>query len=117
MPVADEVDAADTGNRALVDLEAELDPVLIELNALGLDGRGEMPAAAVEIEDALHISLPPRAGNAATRPKLHLRRDNVVPDSLIPLAGQRIDLRNFHHSANHRLPNDAACAQDAQPRP
>src|SRR3546814_1082659 len=94
MSVANEVDAADTGNRALVDLEDEIDPVLIELNDLGLDGRGEMPAAAVEIEDALHISLHPRAGKDDTRPKLHLRRENFVAEFLIPLEGDAIDDRD-----------------------
>src|SRR3546814_19447860 len=57
MPVADEVDAADTGNRALVDLEDEIDPVLIELNDLGLDGRGEMPADRKSVGEGKSVSV------------------------------------------------------------
>src|SRR3546814_14607807 len=62
-----------------------------------------MPAAAVEIEDALHISLHPRAGKDDTRPKLHLRRENFVAEFLIPLEGDAIDDRIFHDSDDQRI--------------
>src|SRR3546814_18693454 len=67
MPVATEVDAADTGNRALVDLEDEIAPVMIELNALGIGGLGELHYAEVEIGVALPILLQPRAGRREER--------------------------------------------------
>ena len=51
--VADEIDAADAGKLALVDLEDEIDAVLRKLDDLGLDRRPKPAVPAVEVENPL----------------------------------------------------------------
>ena len=51
MLVADDVDRADLGEFALVDLEHDVDAVLVELDDLRLDAGGEAALAAIELDD------------------------------------------------------------------
>ena len=68
--VADEVDAANLGDVALIDLEDQIDAVLIQRDDLGLDRRREAAASAVDIEDALGVGLHLGRGVDDARPQL-----------------------------------------------
>src|SRR5262249_30059749 len=70
---ADEVDGLDTGRGALIDLEHQIDPVLCELDHLGINRRGEAAVAPIEIKDALHIPLHLGSGEDRARLELYLR--------------------------------------------
>src|SRR5207302_9422520 len=70
--IADEVDAAHTGRRSLVNLENEIDAVFRQLDDLRLDACGEAAAAAVELQNAAHIVLHPGARIASARARLDL---------------------------------------------
>ena len=55
MRVAEDVDRADLGEVAFVDFEHDVDAVLVELDDLGLDARGEAALAAIELEDPVDV--------------------------------------------------------------
>src|SRR3546814_6966833 len=61
-PVADEADAADTGERTFIDLEDQVDAVLLELDNLRLDRCGKAAGPPVDLLDALGIGLHLGAG-------------------------------------------------------
>ena len=95
--VADEGDAADPGHRALVDLEHEVDPVLVELDDLGLDLGRVAAVAAVELEDAADGVLHARAGVDHARPELDLGLETSVVEPLVALEGDAVDDRVLDH--------------------
>src|ERR1700693_5723352 len=95
MRVADKIDAAHAGGRALVDLEHQIDPVLRKLDDLGLDRRGETGVPAVEVEDALDVVLHPGAGIDDARTKLDLGVEVLVGKLRITLEGDAIYDRVF----------------------
>ena len=88
--VADEADAADTGNRAFVDLEHQVDPVLVELDDLGLDLGGIAAVAAVELEDAADGVLHPCPGVDHARPELDLALSTLLSSRLLPSKAMRL---------------------------
>ena len=70
--VADDVDAADLGKVAFVDLEHDVDAVLVELDDLGLDARREAALPAIQLEDPLDVGAGRGAGEDLARRKLDL---------------------------------------------
>ena len=97
MLVADDVDRADLGEVALVDLEHDVDAVLVELDDLGLDARGEAALAAIQLEDPVDVGARRRAGEDLPRRELDLRRDLVVLEALVALEDDAVDDRIFAH--------------------
>ena len=45
-----------------IDFEHDIDAVLVELDDLGLDPRGEAALAAIEFEDPVDVRARPRSG-------------------------------------------------------
>ncbi len=91
--VADDVDAADLGKIALINLEHHVDPVLVELDDLGLDPRREAALPAIQFENSLDVRADRRAGEDLTRGKLDLGQDLVVLEPLVPLEDDAVDDR------------------------
>ena len=71
--VADDVDRPDLGQVAFVDFEHDVDAVLVELDDLGLDARGEAALAAIKLEDPVDVGARGRAGEDLARRELDLR--------------------------------------------
>ena len=70
--VAEDVDRADLGEVAFVDFEHDVDAVLVELDDLRLDARGEAALAAIELEDPVDVGANRRAGEDLARRELDL---------------------------------------------
>ena len=97
MRVAEDVDRADLGEVAFVDLEHDIDAVLVELDDLGLDARREAALAAIEFEDPVDVGANRAAGEDLPRRELDLRRDLVVLEALVALKDDAVDDRVFAH--------------------
>ena len=95
--IADEVDAPDLGDLALVDFEDQIDAILFQRNHLRLDGGGEAAAATVYLEDAPGVVLNPRLRIDHARPELHLGLEGLVVDALVAFEGELVDDRVLHH--------------------
>src|SRR5579872_388167 len=93
MAVAEDVDRSDLGEIALVNLENDIDPVLIELDDLRFDPGGEPSLAAVELEDAIDVRAHGGAGEDLPRRELDLRRNLVFLKVLVALEDDAIDHR------------------------
>jgi hypothetical protein len=91
--VADDVDLADLRLGAFIDFEDQVDAVLVELDDLRLDARGESALAAIELEDAIDVGTNGAAGEDLPRRELDLRRDFVVLEALVPLQDDAVDDR------------------------
>ena len=83
----------DAGLAALVDLEDEIDAVVRQLDDLGLDADVEAAAAAVDLDDALHVGLHHRARQRAARLRLDFGLELLVLDLLVALEGDPVDDR------------------------
>ena len=101
--IADEVDAAHTGRRSLVNLEDEIDAVFRQLDDLGLDACGEAAAAAVELQNAAHIILHPRAGINGARARLDLCVEILVRDFRVSLEGDAVEDRVLDHPDDQHI--------------
>ena len=95
--VADDVDLADLGLRPLIDLEDDVDPVLVELDDLGLDLGGEAALAAIELDDPGDVGARLGAGEDLPRREPDLRADLVVLDALVALEDDAVDHRILAH--------------------
>ncbi len=95
MRIAEDVDRADLGEVALVDLEHHVDAVLVELNDLGIDARGESSLPPVKLEDPVDIGANCAPGEDLARSELDLRRDLVVLEALVALEDDAVDDRVF----------------------
>ena len=95
MLVADDVDGADLGGRALDDFEHQVDAVLVELDDLGLDRGGEAPAALVQFDDPVDVAANLGAGEDLARGKPDLGLDLVVLDALVAFKDDAVDDRIF----------------------
>ena len=93
MRVAEDVDRADLGEIALIDFEDNIDAVLVELDDLGIDARGETALAAIEFENPVDVRADRRAGENLTRRELDLGRDLVVLEPLVALKDDAVDDR------------------------
>ena len=93
--VAEDVDRADLGEVALVDLEHDIDAVLVELDDLGLDAGGEAALAAIQLEDPVDVGADRGAGEDLARRKLDLGQDLVVLEALVALEDDAVDDRVF----------------------
>ena len=91
MRVAQDVDRPDLGEVALVDLEHHVDAVLVELDDLGIDPRGESALSAIKFEDAVDIGANRAAREDLPRRELDLRRDLVVLEALVALEDDAVD--------------------------
>src|SRR6185312_16649777 len=91
MLVADEADALDAGDVALVDLEHQIDAALLQPDDLGLDGRVVAAAAAIDAEQALDVGLHAGPGEDLARLGLHLVAQLVVVDLAIALERNAIE--------------------------
>ena len=58
--VAEDVDRADLGEVAFIDFEHDVDAVLVELDDLRIDPRGESALPAIEFEDPVDVRARPR---------------------------------------------------------
>src|SRR5215207_681070 len=96
--VADDVDAADLGLVALVDLEHEVDAVLLEVDHLRLDLSGEAALALVKLDDPLDVGPDLRPSEDFAGLELDLGKDLVVLDALVALKDDPVDDRVFLHS-------------------
>ena len=97
LAIADEHDARHLGERALVDLEYEVDAVLRQLDDLGLHGRGEAAVAAVQLEDAADRVLYARARVDHARSQLQLGFQDIVLQAAITLERDAVDDRVLDH--------------------
>ncbi len=96
MFVADDVDLRGPCDlRALVDLEDDVDAILLELDHLRIDGRGEAALAAIELDDAGDVGTGLGAGEDLPRRELDLRHDLVFLDPLVALEDDPVDHRIF----------------------
>src|SRR6202035_4355599 len=102
--VADEIDAAHAGRRALVDFEDKIDPVLRQLDDLGLDRGGEAGVPAVDVKDTLHIVLHPRTRVDDARTQLNLAVEIFVRKLRVTLKGDPIDDRILDHANDQHVP-------------
>ena len=105
--VSDEIDATYTGKFALVDLEDEVDAVFGELDDLWLDGRSEPAVSAIQIEDALDISLHPRAGVNDAWAKLDLGIEILIVELVVAFEGDPIDDWVFYYLDDQGVTNPA----------
>src|SRR4029079_7108869 len=76
---------------ALVDLEDDIDAVLVELNDLRVDARGESTLAAIQFEDAVDVGANRAAREDLPRRELNLRRDLVLLEALVALEDDAVD--------------------------
>ena len=107
MLVADDVDGADLGLVALVDLEHQVDAVLVELDDLGFDRRGEAALALVQFDDPVDVGADLRAGEDLARGKPDLGLDLVVLDPLVALKDDAVDDRILAHLDDQIAPVSA----------
>src|SRR5215469_18542626 len=97
--VANEIDAADTCEFALVNLKHEVDAVFRQLNNLWLHGRPEPAVPPIEIEDAGNVSLDACPSVDNTRTKLDLGSEILLANLAVSLEGDAINdrvLDNFY---------------------
>ncbi len=109
LAVADEGDAAHTGDRPLVDLEYEVDAILLERDDLGVDGSGKAAVAAVKVEDALDVALHLGARVDDARLELNLGFERLVAELVVALEGDAVDDRVLHHPDDERVAFAAQC--------
>ena len=95
--VADDVDAANLGLVALVDLENEIDAILLKVDDLRFDPRSEAALALVKLDNALDVRADLGAGKDLARLQLDLRDDLVVLDALVTLQDDAVDDRILSH--------------------
>ena len=100
--VADDVDLADLRLRPFVDLEHHIDAVLVELDHLGIDGRGEAALPLVEFDDARDVGADLRAGEDLTRRELDLGPDLVFLQPLVAFEDDAVDDGVFRHLDRQR---------------
>src|SRR5205823_334629 len=93
--VAENVDGSDLGEVALVDLEHHVDAILVELDDLRFDTRGESALAAVEFKDPIDVGADRASSEDLARRQLDLRRDLVVLEALVALKNDAVDDRIF----------------------
>ena len=97
LTIADEIDAAYPGRGPFVDLENEIDPVLRQLDDLGLHGCREVAVPPIEFENAPDIVLHARARIDDARTQLDLAVEVLVGELRIPLEGDAVDDRVLDH--------------------
>ena len=95
MGVAKNVDRADLGQIAFVDLEHHVDAVLVELDDLGVDAGGKTALTAVKLKDAVDVGTDRAAGEDLPRGELDLRRNLIVLQALVALKDDAVDDRVF----------------------
>src|SRR6185369_2449741 len=95
--VADDVDGADLGEVALVDLEHDVDAVLVELDDFRLDASGKTALPPIELENPIHIGASGRAGEDLARRQMDLGKDLVVLEALVALEDDAVDDRILAH--------------------
>ena len=108
--IADEHDPRHLGERPFVDLEHQVDPVLRQLDHLGLDGRREPAVAPVELEDAADRVLHARARIDHARPQLQLGLECLVVQAPVSLERDPVDDRVLDH--RHDQPIALAAQRD-----
>ena len=93
--VADHVDGTDLRLVAFVDFEHQVDAVLVELDNLGIDGRGEAALALVQFDDPLDVGTDLRTGKDLARREPDFGGDLVRLDALVALEHDAVDDRVF----------------------
>src|SRR3546814_5871371 len=78
----EDVDLADLRFRPFADLEHHIDAVLVELNHLGIDARGEATLALVEFDDARDVGPHLGPGENLARRELDLGPDLVFLEQI-----------------------------------
>ena len=99
--VADEVDTRNLGFRPFANFEHQVDPVVVELDDLSVNLGGVVALPAVDVEDALHISLHASTGIERPRLELHFLGQRVGLDLGVAFEGHAIDYRVFHNRDDH----------------
>src|SRR5689334_4338157 len=96
--VANEHDLLDSGSRALLDLEYEIDALVRQLDDLGFNVHVEAAAATIDIghTDSVALHHGPRQRSRGFR--LQLASQLVVLDVLVSLERHPVDHRVFHDS-------------------
>ena len=94
---ADDIDRADLGLVALVDFEHQVDAVLVELDNLGFDRRGEAALPLVELDNPIDVGANFGASEDLARRELDFGRDLVRLQSLVALEHDAVDDRIFAH--------------------
>ena len=107
--VADEIDGANLGGRALIDLEHDVDAVVLEIDDFRIDLRRVEALAAVDVENALHVRLHARARVDGAGLELDFGGQRVVLDLPVAFEGDPGDDRVLDHDDDDR----AAFAPDA----
>src|SRR6185437_6270154 len=69
------------------------DAILVELDDLGIDPRGETALSAIEVEDPFDVRPNRGPGEDLPRRKLYLRQDLVFLESLVALEDDAVDDR------------------------
>ncbi len=114
--IADEGDAAGEGGLALVDLENDVHPVLLEADDLRLHARIEPSTLDIEIENALPVSLRQRGSEYGAGTELQVGPQLLVRELVIPLESDPIDDRVLDHLHDERiaLPGEAYILEKAR---
>src|SRR4051794_17840231 len=95
MRVAEDVDRADLGEVALINLEHHVDAVLVELHDLGIDACGEAALPPIEFEDSVDVGADCAAGEDLAWRELDLGVDLIVLEALVALEDDAVDHRIF----------------------
>src|SRR5204863_3040736 len=72
-----------------------VDAILVELDDLRFDTRGESALAAVQLEDPIDVGANRASGEDLARRQLDLWRDLVVLEALVALKNDAVDDRIF----------------------
>ena len=102
--VADEADPPDFGLLALLDLENQIDPVLIEIDHLRFHRRAKPPAAPIEVENPGDVRLYAALSEHGARLQLDLLGQVLVFDMVVTFEGDLIDDRIFDHLHHQSVP-------------
>ena len=95
--VADDVDLADLGLRPFVDFEHHVDAILVEVDHLRINDRGESALAAIQFQDAADV-LPHRGtGEDLPRRELDFLGNLVAFQRLVTFQDDAVDDRVFAH--------------------
>ncbi len=93
--VTDDVDLPNLGDRPFVDFENQVDPVLIELDDLGLDAGREPTLPLVQFDDPVDVGTDLRSRKDFARLELDFRADLVALQTLVALKNDPVDDRIF----------------------